>query len=196
VMFGGAVLILLMVMAALSFAMFRKPQQQLQPPPVGFLVGAGLVFPIVALTALLIYGTDVGRRITQAFDDPLVIHVIGHQWWWEVYYPATEDAPMVLTADELRLPVGVPVEFVITSADVIHSFWIPNLGGKVDMIPGRTNTLRLSAGTAGRFRVQCAEFCGSEHAYMSMWVTAESPEAFADWRRDRAGDAGFLERLQ
>ena len=79
---------------------------------------------------LLVYGTDVGRRITQASDDALVIHVTGHQWWWEVRYPATNDSPEVRTANELRLPVGVPVQFVIESADVVHSFWIPSLAGR------------------------------------------------------------------
>lgn len=189
VMFWGALVILLLVMAALWYAMFRSPQKRLQLRHLSFQVGAGLAFPIVALTVLLVYGTDVGRRITAAFDDPLVIHVIGHQWWWEVRYPAANDEPEVHTANELHLPVDVPVEFVITSADVVHSFWIPNLGGKVDMIPGRTNTLRLSASSAGRFRVQCSEFCGSQHARMGMWAIAETPADFARWRRDRAASA-------
>lgn len=191
-MFWGALLILLLVMAALCYAMFRDPDRRLRLPHIPFLIGAGLVFPTVGLTALLIYGTDVGRRITQAFDDPLVIHVTGHQWWWEVHYPAANGAPEVHTANELRLPVGVPVEFVIESADVVHSFWIPNLGGKVDMIPGRSNTLRLSVDRAGRFRAQCSEFCGAQHARMGLWVIAESPADFAEWRRDRAADATVI----
>lgn len=191
VMFWGALVILLLVMAALFYAMFRHPDRRLPLRHNAFLISAGLVFPTLGLTALLIFGTDVGRRITQASDDPLVIHVTGHQWWWEVRYPATGGAPEVLTANELHLPVGVPVEFVITSADVVHSFWIPNLGGKVDMIPGRTNTLRLSAAVAGRFRAQCSEFCGAQHARMGMWVTAESASDFARWRDDRAAVAAI-----
>jgi len=191
VMLAGAVVILLGVMATVGYAMFRHPDRRLRLKPVPFLIGAGLVFPTVGLTALLIYGTDVGRRITQAFDDPLIIHVTGHQWWWEVYYPAENDAPEVRTANELRLPVGRPVQFVIESADVVHSFWIPNLGGKVDMIPGRRNTLRLSADRAGRFRAQCSEFCGAQHARMGLWVIVEPQADFAEWRQDRAADAAL-----
>jgi len=186
VMFAGAVVVLAIVMTAVFYAMFRDPEKRLSLPHIPFLIGAGLVFPTVVLTALLIYGTDVGRRITQAFDAPLVIEVTGHQWWWEMRYPATGDAPEVVTANELRLPVGVPVEFVIESADVVHSLWIPNLGGKVDMIPGRTNTLRLSAGEPGRFRAQCAEFCGAQHARMGFIVIAEPQADFDAWRQRRA----------
>lgn len=189
VMLWGALAILLGVMAALFYAMFRDPERRLRLPHIPFLIGAGLVFPTLGLTALLVYGTDVGRRITQAFDEPLIIHVTGHQWWWEVRYPAASGAPEVITANELRLPVGKPVEFVIESADVVHSFWIPNLGGKVDMIPGRRNTLRLSADRAGRFRAQCSEFCGAQHARMGLWVIAEPAADFAAWRQDRAADA-------
>lgn len=189
VLFIGACVVLAIVMAAVFYAMFRDPEKRMVLPHIPFLIGAGLVFPIVVLTALLIYGTDVGRRITQAFDDPLVIEVTGHQWWWEVRYPATGDAPEVVTANELRLPVGVPVEFVIESADVVHSFWIPNLGGKVDMIPGRTNTLRLSAGEPGRFRAQCSEFCGAQHARMGFIAIAEPQADFDAWRQRRAAPA-------
>lgn len=185
-LFWGAATILTLVMGLLLYAMFRDPDRKAPLPSLPFLIGAGLVFPSSVLTALVIYGTLVGRDITRADPDPLVIEVTGHQWWWEVRYPATPDAPEVLTANELQLPVGVPVEFVIESADVVHSFWIPNLGGKVDMIPGRTNTLRLQASRPGRFRGQCSEFCGSQHARMGFIATATSPEAFARWRRSRA----------
>jgi cytochrome c oxidase subunit II len=187
VMFSGALGVLAVVMVALFYAMFRRPEARLRLPHIPFLIGAGLVFPTAVLTALLVYGTEVGRRIIQPADDPLVIEVIGHQWWWEVRYPAMADAPEVKTANELRLPVGVPVEFVIASADVIHSFWIPNLGGKVDMIPGRVNTLRLQAAQPGRFRGQCSEFCGAQHARMAFIAIAESQEEFDAWRVRRAG---------
>lgn len=192
VLLAGAALIWVVVMATLGYAMFRSHHQRLHLPPVPFLIGAGLVFPTAGLTALLVYGTDVGRRITQTADDPLIIRVIGHQWWWEVQYPAANGVPGLVTANELRLPVGVAVEFVIESADVVHGFWIPNLGGKVDMIPGRSNTLRLSADRAGRFRAQCSEFCGAQHARMGLWVIAEPEADFAAWREDRASDAAML----
>jgi cytochrome c oxidase subunit II len=186
VLFWGGLVIFALVMGVVLYAMFRRPEARPALPHLPFLIGGGLVFPIVVLTALLIYGTDVGRRITQPAENPLVIEVTGHQWWWEVRYPATEDAPEVLTANELRLPVGMPVQLTIESADVVHSFWIPNLGHKVDMIPGRTNILRLSASEAGRFRAQCSEFCGAQHARMGFIAIAEPPAEFAAWRERRA----------
>lgn len=186
VLFWGAAIILALVMGLVFYAMFLDPERKAQLPHLPFLIGAGLVFPTVVLTALVVFGTLVGRDITRAHDDALVIEVTGHQWWWEVRYPATTDAPEVVTANELRLPVGVPVEFVIESADVVHSFWIPNLGGKVDMIPGRTNTLRLEASRPGRFRAQCAEFCGAQHSRMGFIAIATDADEFERWRRARA----------
>lgn len=186
VMFWGAGIILALVMGLVLYAMFRDPEHKSRLPHLPFLIGAGLVFPTAVLTALLVFGTLVGRDITRAYDNPLVIEVTGHQWWWEVRYPARGDAPEVVTANELRLPVGVPVEFVIESADVVHSFWIPNLGGKVDMIPGRTNTLRVEASRPGRFRAQCSEFCGAQHSRMGFIAIATQADEFEQWRRDRA----------
>lgn len=189
VLLAGAALIFLLVMAALLYAMFRRQSRRAALPPLALLIGGGLVFPTVVLTALLVYGTEVGRRITVAVDAPLVIDVVGHQWWWEVRYPGDERGPEMTTANELRLPVGVPVLVRVRSADVIHSFWIPNLAGKVDMIPGRVNTLRLRAGEAGLFRVQCSEFCGAQHAHMNFDAIAEDGERFDAWRRARAAAA-------
>jgi len=186
VMLAGAVIILVLVMAAVFYAMFRRPERRMALSPVPFLFVSSIVVPTLILTALLVYGTEVGRRITQAFEAPLVVEVTGHQWWWEVHYPAADGLPAFTTANELRLPVDVPVHFRVRSADVIHSFWIPNLGGKVDMIPGRTNNLRLSAGEAGTFRVQCSEFCGAQHARMSFNAIAVPMNEFVDWRRARA----------
>jgi cytochrome c oxidase subunit 2 len=186
VLFAGALIIFGLVMALVLYAMFRSPERKPSLPHLPFLIGAGLLFPAVVLTALVAYGTVVGREITRIFDDPLRIEVTGHQWWWEVRYPADDEAPEVLTANELWLPVGVPVEFTVESADVVHSFWIPNLGGKVDMIPGRRNLLRLEAARAGRFRGQCSEFCGDQHSRMGFMAVAVSAEEFAQWRRERA----------
>lgn len=188
VMSAGALLILALVMALVFYGMFRDPAKRLALAAVPFLVWMGVVFPLVVLTALLIYGTDVGRRITKSADDPLRIEVTGHRWWWEVRYPAGA-GPEVTTANELRLPVAVPIELTLKSADVIHSFWIPNLGGKVDMIPGLTNTLRFTAAAPGRFHVQCAEFCGAQHARMGLVAVAEAAADFQRWREARAAVA-------
>jgi len=193
VLFWGALGILVLVMGAVFYAMFRHPDRRAPLPHIPFLIGGGLVLPIVVLTVLLIYGTQIGRLITQPAEDPLLIEVTGHQWWWEVRYPARGDMPELVTANELRLPVGTPVEFVIRSVDVVHSFWIPNLGGKVDMIPGRTNTLRVTAGEAGRFRGQCSEFCGAEHSRMGFVAIAESAAEFDAWRRARSATTTVTE---
>jgi len=187
-LFWGGCAIFVGVMAALWHAL-RRDRRRPAPPPLVFLVGGGLVLPIVVLTALLVYGTAIGRLITQPAEAALRIEVTGHQWWWEVRYPASAGFDEVLTANELRLPIGVPVLFEVRGADVIHSFWIPNLGGKIDMIPGRTNRLWLSAAEPGRFRAQCAEFCGTQHARMGFLVVAEPPERFEAWRRARAAPA-------
>lgn len=189
VLAAGATTILAAVMAAVLYATFRQPARRLPLPQIPFLIGAGLVFPTVALAALVVYGTAVGRLLTTGAEDPILIRVTGHRWWWEVHYPARADTPEVVTANELQLPVGVPVEIEVTSADVIHSFWIPRLGGKIDMIPGRVNRLRLLATEAGRFRGQCAEFCGIQHAHMGLVATAQPTAAFTEWLYARAAPA-------
>jgi len=198
-MFWGAVAILALVMGLVFYAMFRDPEQRTQLPVIHFLIGAGLVFPTLVLTALLIHGTAVGRQITLPAAEPLHITVTGHQWWWEVYYPAdpARGLPALRTANELRLPVGVPVELKLESADVVHSFWVPRLGGKIDMIPGRSNVLRLTADRPGELRGQCAEFCGAQHARMGFVAIAEAEPDFLDWHAGRStatppvGGAGF-----
>lgn len=181
IMFWGASAVLLLVMALLFYAMFRSNKPPLRAR--AFVFGGGLVFPAVTLIALLVYGTGVGERITRAADAPLRVEVTGHQWWWEVRYPGE---PPVVTANELNLPVGVPVELTLHSADVIHSLWIPSLAGKVDLIPGRTNLHRFEASEAGRFGGQCAELCGAQHALMKLTVVAQPQAEFDAWRAARA----------
>lgn len=186
---AGAMLAL--VMTLVLYAVFRNPGRRPWLPANLLLAGAGVILPTLLLGALLVHGTDLGRRITAVADDALRIEVTGHRWWWEVRYPAA-DRPSTVTANELRVPVGRPVEIAVTSADVIHSFWIPSLAGKMDMIPGMTSTLRFTATAAGRFRMQCAEFCGPQHAHMGMIVIAEPSEQFAQWLRTRAAPAGVV----
>jgi cytochrome c oxidase subunit 2 len=105
------------------------------------------------------------------------VRVIGHQWWWEFQYPDLG----VATANELHLPVGQTVRFDLTSADVIHSFWIPRMGGKMDVVPTRTNLLWFTPEQTGEFFGQCVEFCGIQHANMRMRLIVETPEAFQAW---------------
>ena len=115
--------------------------------------------------------------------------MIGHQWWWEVRYPGEEGEPDVMTANRLVMPAGEPVDFRLISADVIHAFWVPRLGGKMDAVPGRINTLRLRVDDDGGrpLRGQCAEFCGLEHTHMIFAVEVMEPDAWRGWR-----DAGGL----
>jgi cytochrome c oxidase subunit 2 len=111
----------------------------------------------------------------------MTIEVTGHQWWWEVKYLSPSPAAITTTANEIHIPVGVPVRFKLDSGDVIHSFWIPQLGGKTDVIPGQTNYTWLQASRPGRYRGQCAEFCGAQHAHMVLYVVADDPATFAAW---------------
>jgi cytochrome c oxidase subunit 2 len=144
---------------------------------------AGAVFPASVLFMLLGYALWLmpGLRPWTSPQGPgLVVEVTGHQYWWDVVY-RPEHGPPVVTANALRLPVGTPVEFRLASPDVIHSFWIPALGGKMDLIPGRTNRLLLTADRPGSWRGACAEFCGSSHALMAFDVAADPPESFDAW---------------
>ena len=190
VLLAGATLIYALTMGLLLYAVFRRHDRRIHLREGLLVVGGGLVFPTVTLIALLIYATDIGRRIVAGSDRPaLQIEVTAHQWWWEVHYPGYEDDLPVTTANELYLPLDVPVEVTLRSDDVIHSFWIPALGGKLDAIPGRVSVLRFTAGEPGVYRGQCAEFCGAQHARMAFQVVAQSPLEFAGWRRARSLDA-------
>ena len=140
---------------------------------------AGGVIPSVVLLALLVYSLPYMRPRTIAPAD-LNIAVEGEQFWWRVVYRSSGAAP-VEAANEVRLPVGRTVAFRLSATDVVHSFWIPGLAGKMDMIPGRTNTLVVRADKPGRYRGQCAEFCGLSHALMAMDVVAMEPAAFDAW---------------
>jgi cytochrome c oxidase subunit 2 len=111
----------------------------------------------------------------------LTIEIIGHQWWWEVRYRSDEPSRNFTTANEIRIPAGRPVKLRLKSADVIHSFWVPALAGKTDLIPGRTNEMWLQANRPGEFRGQCAEFCGVQHAFMALRVVALAQEDFESW---------------
>jgi cytochrome c oxidase subunit 2 len=117
------------------------------------------------------------------------IAVTGHQWWWAFRYDNPPGGETFTTANEIHIPVGVPVHLALTTADVIHSFWVPALGGKTDLIPGRTNDMWLEADRPGIYRGQCSEYCGVQHAQMALRVIADTPADFAAWLRDQAADA-------
>jgi cytochrome c oxidase subunit 2 len=119
----------------------------------------------------------------------LVVAVTGHLWWWDVSYRDAATGAEIRTANEIRIPTGRPVYLALDSADVIHSFWVPELAGKMDMVPGRLQHLLVSAERWGIFRGQCAEFCGEQHARMALHVVAVAPAAFDRWLAAQAGPA-------
>jgi cytochrome c oxidase subunit II len=119
----------------------------------------------------------------------LVLDVTGHQWWWEVRYDAAEPAQVFLTANEIHIPVGETVLVRLHGGDVIHSFWVPKLTGKTDTIPGQVNFSWLRADRPGLYRGQCTEYCGYQHAHMSLEVIAESRAAFDQWRATQLASA-------
>jgi cytochrome c oxidase subunit II len=144
-------------------------------------VGWGLAVPLVVLTSILIYSISAGSIMAAKLPtDALVVHVVGKQFWWQVQY-LKHGVVIGNTANEIHVPVGTPVKIKLSSTDVIHSFWVPNLTGKVDLIPGRTNETWLGVDSPGVWRGQCAEFCGSQHAHMSLEIVAEAPEKFSEW---------------
>ncbi|MFT4055674.1 MAG: cytochrome c oxidase subunit II [Novosphingobium sp.] len=139
----------------------------------------GAIVPTVVLTALLVWALPAMRPLPDAAQN-LRVHVEGEQFWWRVRY-RPQGRPPLISANEVRIPVGRTVVFELTAADVIHSFWIPGLAGKMDMIPGRTNRLVVKADKAGTYRGVCAEFCGLSHALMAFDVIAMEPAAFDAW---------------
>lgn len=145
----------------------------------------GGIGPVVILTVLLVLALPAMRpRVTGPGD--LTIRVEGEQFWWRVGYDTAGGQPVV-SANEVRMPVGRTVRFELTATDVIHSFWIPGLAGKMDMIPGRTNELVVRADKPGRYRGVCTEFCGLSHALMAFDVVAMEPAAFDRWLADQPG---------
>nr|WP_232332928.1 cytochrome c oxidase subunit II [Novosphingobium aquimarinum] len=140
---------------------------------------AGAIFPTVVLTVLLLFALPAMRPLPES-DADLRIQVEGEQFWWRVRYAPPGAAPL-MAANEVRVPVGRTVVFELTATDVIHSFWIPGLAGKMDMIPGRTNQLVVRATKPGTFRGVCTEFCGLSHALMAFDVIAMEPAAFDAW---------------
>jgi cytochrome c oxidase subunit 2 len=153
-------------------------------------IGGGIVFPVVVLSLLLFYGLFVlqaGAARTREAEGP-GITVIGKRWWWRVIYTGP-DGERVVSANELRLPAGRPVSVRMKSDDVIHSFWAPRLGGKLDMIPGRTNVLTLKATEPGISRGQCAEYCGGAHALMAFYVVALPEKDYEAWLAKEAAPA-------
>jgi cytochrome c oxidase subunit 2 len=153
-------------------------------------VTIGIGATVLTLFVLLVASVWTGRAIASlGAESAVTINLTGHQWWWEAEYEDSVPSQRFRTANELHIPVGRPVVFKVTSHDVIHSFWVPNLHGKRDLIPGYTTAIWLQADQPGIYRGQCAEFCGLQHARMALYVTAESNADFEKWRMNQRREA-------
>ena len=186
-MFAGFSLVLVAVSSLWLYAMLREPdigdEARTRRIQNRWIVGGGIVLPVASITVLLALGIPAGHSMLPLPPDEgeaLEIRVIAHQWWWEVVYPEWG----ISLVDELHIPAGSPVDVHLSSADVIHSFWVPRLGGKLDAVPGRTHVLRIQADEPGSYRGQCAEFCGTGHAHMHFMVIAHAPGDFEAWQRE------------
>ncbi|HEV8447485.1 MAG TPA: cytochrome c oxidase subunit II [Gemmatimonadaceae bacterium] len=146
----------------------------------GWLLWGGLVLPVVVLSLVSVIAVRVMRQRIPA-ENAVTILVTGHQWWWQLDYDLGSAQTRFRTANELHVPVGRPVLLKLTTSDVIHSFWVPSLAGKMDLLPGDTNELRVEARRAGTFTGACAEYCGAQHAHMAITVVAEDSASFARW---------------
>lgn len=176
VMLAGSIVLFALVMTLFALAWLRPGFGRSVAPQRWVLLG-GLVLPAVVLIPLIAYGLAAGERLLPLpFIKPPRIEVQAERWRWSFRYP---DHGGLSSEGVLHLPAGMPVDLVVSSRDVIHSLWIPRLAGKIDVIPGRVNTLRLQADTPGRYQGQCAEFCGQEHARMRFDVVVHAQADYA-----------------
>lgn len=180
IMAGAGAMIWLIVLGFALYAVTGRNRPTSDRFADKFIFVGGVVFPTVTLAALLIVGLTLLPNWTADQAPDLRVHVSAEQFWWCITYD-TADGRLTESANEVHLPANSVVEFVITSPDVIHSFWIPALGGKMDAIPGRTNVLRLTPTTPGTYRGVCAEYCGLSHALMAFVVQVHPVEVFDAW---------------
>jgi cytochrome c oxidase subunit II len=163
---------------------------------ISTVVISAVIASIIVLFVLLFIDFFTGRSIYALNDqstsgaDPLTIKITGHQWWWQVEYEnQSHPSKMMTTANELHVPIGRPVKLTLNSDDVIHSFWVPNMHGKKDLVPGHPTEMWLKATQPGKFRGQCAEFCGLQHAHMRLTFVSEPPDQFEQWMQSSSTDA-------
>ena len=193
----AAVFVLVMTVMLLALKKRTRESQSMSTPIVtpapeqerkrrNIVIGSTVV-TVLILFVFLIVSFSVGRSLTAelAHKNALTIEITGHQWWWEARYRDPSAANIFTTANEIHIPVGVPVTFQLRASDVIHSFWVPNLTGKKDLIPGKIATVWLQADQPGVYRGQCAEYCGLQHAHMALWIVAEPQEQFNAWRQNQ-----------
>jgi cytochrome c oxidase subunit 2 len=181
------VIVYVTVIAALVVALVRArrdgDERNFDERPRLRVVSVAAAATTLVLVALLIVTVGAGHGLNpmRGAHDTLTVKVIGRQWWWEFQYPGAAPDDQVTTANELHIPVGRPILLELVSRDVIHSFWVPSLHGKRDLIPGHDSTTYIQADRPGVYRGQCAEFCGAQHAKMGFAVIAQSPADFERW---------------
>jgi len=200
----GAI-VFVVFLGALAWALLHRRSAPLRPAPeqdrrrTRLILLFGAVLPTIVLIPLLLWTFDTLAAIDpRARPADLVVDVVGKQWWWEIRYRDTIPSRTFATANELHIPVGKRVELRLTSTDVIHSFWIPELQGKTDLIPGRENVSWIEAGRPGEYGGQCAEYCGIQHTTMGLLVVAQPQAEYERWAANQRGssaapaDSAFL----
>lgn len=189
---AGAVIYLIVAALVLYLLLRRRPADMTTDRPESNRVAAvrrakrwillgGIALPAVVLAPLFVGSVRTLSALMHDTHSDLTIHVTGRQWWWQVRYKGADGASDVLAANEIHILVGRRVRIELATADVIHSLWIPNLHGKTDLVPGRTNVMWIEADRPGTSRAQCAEYCGLQHARMALPVVAEEQAARAGW---------------
>ena len=167
----------------------------------------GLAVPLIILSILFVFGLNLladfpihGMHGGMSGDMEAMmkpdIRITGHQWWWEIQYLSDDPSLQFTTANELHIPVNRPVNIEVVTSDVMHSFWVPALHGKVDLIPGRKNYIRIQAAQAGSFLGQCAEFCGAQHAHMRLLAVAQPADDYEAWRDAQRGTLELIQLLR
>ena len=188
---GAISLLVMAIIAILVLAATFRPRPRVDPRQLAATRDAGgtaWIYVGVGLTLATLIGCMVWTMVALAavvhppVAPKIAIEVHGNQWWWGVRYRDEDPSRMFTTANEIHVPVGEPVRVEVSSSDVIHSFWVPQLAGKTDVIPGQTNITWLQADRPGTYRGQCGEFCGAQHAGMAIYVIADAPAQFAAWR--------------
>jgi cytochrome c oxidase subunit 2 len=185
-------IVVIIVTALVLIAVLRRgrsgaaPDTPLLESPGRGWISIGVGLSTVVLVGLVVWTSMTMARIANPPIKPaLSIDVRGHQWWWEFVYHNDDPSKIFTTANEIHIPVGKPVRFTLNGEDVIHTFWVPSLGGKIQIIPGQTNVTWLQADKPGVYRGQCSQFCGQQHAHMVFSVFADTPEAFQAWRENQ-----------
>jgi cytochrome c oxidase subunit 2 len=175
----------IITLAILAYALLHRRRNDAvtrdDAAAVRWIVIGGIIAPAVILVGLFVVIMTTLGALARTDPDALTIEVTGRQWWWRIDYRSADPSLHVITANEIHIPVGQRVELILASDDVIHSFWVPQLQGKTDLIPGRRNRMWVQADTAGVYSGWCAEFCGLQHAHMRLLVVAEPAAGFEAW---------------